>query len=79
MRCLKNSTKSSMILLVVELPLRFYLEGKLIFLNALDAIVLIIYYIDNSFKWKSNNKKQGYDIINGETKRLVILNYDSNL
>ena len=57
-----------MILLVVELPLRFYLEGKLIFLNALDAIVLIIYYIDNSFKWKSNNKKQGYDIINGETK-----------
>ena len=68
-----------MVLLVVELSLRVYLERKLTFLNAVHAIVLIIYYFDNSFKWKSNNKKQGYDIINGEIKRLVILNHDSNL
>jgi hypothetical protein len=37
-------------------------------LNALDAIVLINYYFDDSFKWKSNNKKQGYYIINEQTK-----------
>ena len=57
-----------MILFIVEFSMRFYLKRKLIFLNALDAIVLINYYFDDSFKWKSNNKKQGYDIINGETE-----------
>ena len=64
-----------MILFKVQLSLRFYLERKLIFLNALDVIVLIIYYFDDSFKLNSNIKKQGYDIINRKTKRLVIYNY----
>jgi len=68
-----------MILFVAELSLRLYLENKLIFLNVLDVIFLINYFFDDSFKWKSNSKKQGYDIIKGGTKRLVILNHDSNL
>ena len=57
-----------MILFIVEFSMQFYLKGKLTFLNVLDAIVLINYYFDESFKWKSNIKKQGYDIINGEIK-----------
>ena len=57
-----------MILFIVEFSMQFYLKRKLTFLNALDAIVLINYYFDDSFKWQFNNKKQGYDIINGETK-----------
>ena len=31
-------------------------------------VYTINYYFDGSFKWKSNNKRHGYDIINGETK-----------
>jgi hypothetical protein len=49
----------SMILFIVEFSMRFYLKRKLTFLNALDATVLINYYFDDSFKWKSNNKKRG--------------------
>ena len=40
----------SMILFIVEFSMRFYLKRKLTFLNALDAIVFINYYFDNSFK-----------------------------
>ncbi|MDB4219957.1 cyclic nucleotide-binding domain-containing protein [bacterium] len=40
----ENFYKISMLLFVVELFLRFYLERKLTFLSTLDAIVLINYY-----------------------------------
>ncbi|MBC8409047.1 MAG: two pore domain potassium channel family protein, partial [Rhodobacteraceae bacterium] len=40
----ENFYKISMLLFVVELCLRFYLERKLTFLSTLDAIVLINYY-----------------------------------
>ena len=40
----ENFYKISMILFIVELCLRFYLERKLTFLSTLDAIVLINYY-----------------------------------
>ena len=40
----ENFYKISMLLFVVELCLRFYLERKLTFLSTLDAVVIINYY-----------------------------------